>query len=216
MTSGLWLYSYLALWGLLLLESVLLIAMLRQLKALHSYWVQNDPEWGLPLGALAPALAGGELFGRPVSLAADRGEKTLLLFLSRGCKSCRDTMLHVPSLHSRENLELVLVVRGKALETKLFLAEFRRAERFPDVLVLPDADRALMDQYKVVAVPYAVVVDEDRRVGAKGTGTSPGEIEALIAHAEESRRQRQARADGGELPFFSPKVEASEGAARGA
>jgi methylamine dehydrogenase accessory protein MauD len=204
-----WLYSYLALWTLLLLISFLLIAVQRQLRELYGYWVKNDPEWGLPLGALAPAVSGEDAYGRPVSLAAGRGKKTLLFFLSPGCKSCRAAMGRVPSLREREDAQLILVVSATPLQTQLFLAGHRQDVAFPDVLAVADAKRELAEQYKVAAVPYSVVVDEDGRVGAKSAGWSLEEIDSLITAAEALRQRRQAREEGRELPLFSAEAGAA-------
>jgi methylamine dehydrogenase accessory protein MauD len=198
-----WLYSYLALWTLLLVVSFLLVVVLRQLRELYGYWVKNDPEWGLPLGALAPAVSGEDAYGRPVSLAAGRGKKTLLFFLSPGCRSCRTAMRGVPALREREDAELVLVVSGNPLQTQLFLANHRQDVAFPDILAVADAKRELAEQYKVAAVPYSVVVDEDGRVGAKSARWSLEEIASLVTSAEALRQRRRAREQGRELPPFS-------------
>ncbi len=94
------------------------------------------------------------------------------------------------------------------METKLFLAQYGREKRFPELWALADRDHKLMDHYKVVAVPYAVVVDEDGRVGAKGAGFSSSHVAALISQAEEVRQQRQARSGELQLPGLFAEVEA--------
>lgn len=203
MPQGLWLYSYLGLWALLILTSLLLFAVVRQLRALHSFWVQNDPEWGLPLGALAPAVAGGDVFGNPATLGTARGKKTLILFLSRGCKACRQVVLMVPTLTRWEQTELLLVVGGSALDARLYMAEHHREERFPSVPVLCDRDYGLMEKYKVSAVPYVVVVDEDGRVGAKGSPLASAEIAMLLRQSDELRRKRQEAAPRPGVGFIS-------------
>jgi methylamine dehydrogenase accessory protein MauD len=207
MPSGIWLYSYLALWALLLAVSFLLVAVLRHMREVYSYWVKNDPEWGLPLGALAPALLAEDIDGRPVSLGASRGKKTILIFLSRGCHSCRRALAQVPSLRAIEGVELILVVSAKELETRLFLAEADRDVNFPEVLALADSNRRLTHTYRVAAVPYAVVVDEDARIAGKRTGWSPGEIESLMRQAEALRQPPQAGDEGRELQEIQAQVE---------
>src|SRR5438128_887334 len=113
MPTGLWLVAYGALWLVLLINSILLVGVIRHVAHLHSYRVQNDPEWGLPLESLAPALPPEDLFGRPVSLAPSRGRKTLLYFVSAHCSSCRQAMARVPLLSQTDGLELVLVVSAR-------------------------------------------------------------------------------------------------------
>jgi peroxiredoxin len=195
MPTGIWLYSYLALWALLMTTSLLLVAVIRQVRDLHSYWGENDPAWGLPLGAPAPALPKEDLFGRPVTLGAERGKKTVLLFLSRGCPGCRAAMTEMPVLATREDMILVLVVSGKPLDARLFLATFRREIGFPHVPALADPDSKLTQQYNARAVPYVVVVDEDGRIGAQGA-VPLDQLGSLFHQADELRQRRLTGADG--------------------
>ncbi len=191
MPSGLWLYSYIALWGLLLIVSALLVGVLRQITALHAYCVRNDPEWGLPLASMAPALPERDLFGRRLSLGASRGKKTLLYFVSRHCSSCRAAMRLVPLLSEAvDEFELVLIVGSSETDSRMFLEEHRRKDAFPGVHVVADPSGRLMAEYKVAAVPYVVVVDEAGRIGARGGGVTSGELGGLIAQADRLRRIR--------------------------
>jgi len=190
MPSGMWLASYLGLWVLLLAISLLLVVVLRQLRELHDYWIAHDPEMGIPFGAPAPVLPTEDLYGRPVSLGAGRGKKTVLLFVSRNCKACEETMTGVPVLATHERLELVLVVRAKPLDTRLFLGGLRREINFPHVPVLADPQGELAEAYKVRMVPFNVVVDEDCRIGARGVGLLLEEISGLIRQSDELRQRR--------------------------
>src|SRR5438046_981558 len=144
MASGPWGYSYVGLWALLLLEGVLLFGLIRQMVRLYEHWIINDPDWGLPLGSLAPALPVKDLFGRPVSLAAARGKKTLLLFLSRGCKACRDTLALVPSMPRGKDKELVLVIAERDPQVASFVAELNSETGVPRMPVIADGDRQIM------------------------------------------------------------------------
>lgn len=148
MPTGVWLYSYCALWLLILLECLALILLVRQMGGLYEHWIRNDPDWGLPLGSLAPALPDVDLYGRTISLAASRGRKTVLFFLSPGCRSCKDSILRVPAIAKEEDVEVVLVVRAGELQTKLFVSQHYRDREFPDVPVTADPDNHVAGQYK--------------------------------------------------------------------
>ena len=194
MPTGIWLYSYVGLWLVLLVNSVILIALIRQVSDLHGYWVRNDPEWGLPLESLAPAIQLPDVFGRPVSLGAVRGEKTLLFFVSTSCGSCKRLMNAVPIFGRAEGVQLIVVVSATAMNTRLFVEQYRREELFPDLPVVADLHQEIMSQYKVAAVPYIVAVDQDGQIGAKGAALSSGEIALLLQQADQMRERRHGRA----------------------
>jgi methylamine dehydrogenase accessory protein MauD len=204
MPSGIWLVSYLAFWLLLIVSTTLLVAVLRQLRILHSHWVVNDPDWGLPVGSIAPQLPTKDAFGRPVSLGSARGRKTLLVFLSRSCSTCHNVIRELPVYQLDDpNLEVIAIVTGTALQTRLFAsAPGWLPDLHENVFVVADPDRSVMDPYKITAVPYAIAVDEDGVVGGKGSGFSSAEIGFLIHQTEELRDRRLARARRMDLPML--------------
>jgi hypothetical protein len=195
MPEGFWLYSFLGLWALLILNSAAIFALLRQVHDLHSYWVKNDPEWGLPLESLAPALPGVDVDGNPLSLGIARGRKSLLFFVSTGCSSCSQLMQRAGAFSHSEELELTVIVSATTLRTRLYVAQYRKDELFPGVPLVADPDQEWMGYYKVNAVPYVVVVDEDGRIGGKGSVVTLAEIGQLIRQADELRDRRRQRAE---------------------
>jgi hypothetical protein len=206
MPTGLWLYAYYVFVALIVLETLLMIAVLRQITALHSHFVTNDPNAGLPLGALAPRLAGSDVFGRPLSLAAGRVRKTVLFFLSTNCSSCRPVMTLLPEISSRGNFELILVVGSSELKTKLFLEEHWPGAATPPFLIVADGRSDVGGRYRVFGVPHAVVVDEDERIGAQGTATTPAEVGVLLSQTDELRRRRWMSGQAGEPVALPVKV----------
>jgi methylamine dehydrogenase accessory protein MauD len=211
MPSGIWLYSYLALWLLLLLESALLIGMIRQVAQLHAHWVRNDPVTGLPLGAKAPALRHHDIAGRAVSLGSERGRKTLLLFLSPGCRSCREAIERIGSLLEFGKFEIVLAVGASVTKTRLFVMEYDSLVE-ADVPVIADAERELSDRYRVGAVPYIVLIDEDGRIGGKGVGLSVLDAGVLVTQADELRRKRLGLPEMTPTDFDAAEKEVAMGA----
>jgi hypothetical protein len=195
MPSGIWLWSYLALWFLLILESLALIGVVRQLAHLHSYWVAHDPAWGLPLGALAPELPGRDIEGEPVPRPAERGDKTLIYFLSPGCPSCRQVLEQMRALGQLEGVSTLLVVAASELKTKLFVAPFCVDGIPPGVTVLADPRSQLGHRYKIGMSPYGIVVGPDGRLAAKTAGITMTEIRAALAQAD--GRAAQESTNGG-------------------
>jgi hypothetical protein len=105
-------------------------------------------------------------------------------------------MQRLGSLSSIEDTELILVFGASPLRAKLYLSEFLRESTVPSMLVATDETQDLKDQYKAVAVPYAVVVDEDGRIGAKGSVVTFAEIGQLINQSSQLRQQRLSRTGG--------------------
>jgi hypothetical protein len=86
------------------------------------------------------------------------------------------------SIHDRA--AMVLIVVGKELDARLFMAE-HWGETVPrGARIVADAERSLMEQYRVRGAPYAVVVDEAGRVAAKGTAVTLDEYGYLLARAD--------------------------------
>jgi methylamine dehydrogenase accessory protein MauD len=191
MPSGLWLAAYLALWLLLIVESLLLVAVVRQVGRLHSYWARNETGAGLPLGSIAPVLVGNDVFGRSMPLAFGGAQKTLIFFLSPGCSSCQVALKLVSMLNPLEDVRFVLVFGAGEIKVKLFVTTFTSEESLKDIPVLTDPDRVLTRHYQVAAVPYAVLVDEDGEIGATGLGMAENDIKAMLYRAAERRAERE-------------------------
>jgi methylamine dehydrogenase accessory protein MauD len=197
MPTGLWLYAYFFFLAVIVAEAVLILALVRQTMRLHQHLVVGDPSLGLPLGALAPVPAGQELFGRSVSLGAERGRKTLVFFLSTGCSSCRPVMSVIPAIVASVNCELILVLDSNVLNARLFLEEHWRDAPMPTFPVVADHKNELGGRYRVVGVPYAVVIDEDGRIGAHSAATTLADVHVLLLQSTELRRRRWASGDSG-------------------
>ena len=97
MPHGVWLWAYWAVGILALSEVGLLMIVLRQIGDFHAYWVADDADQGLPVGAGAPPLPAMDLYDRPIPMPLP-GRPRLLLFLARGCSACQDAMQVIPEL----------------------------------------------------------------------------------------------------------------------
>lgn len=218
MPTGWWLVSYAALWALIVLEFFVLIAVVRYVSELLRHWVRHDPDQGLPLGVVAPALPDRDAFGDVVPRFGAAGRPTLLLFLSRGCSGCREAMKMMPELSELPGLSVVLIVSAKPAECRFFAETHRRSELFPGVAVVPDWDRRLTDDYMVPLVPYGVVVDATGRITAKGSAGLMPHVEGLLRQAAEMERAlalKQASGAGGWTAEAVPNIAASGGGRQG-
>jgi methylamine dehydrogenase accessory protein MauD len=189
--SGWWLASYVALWVLVILLSVLMIAIARQVGTLHLRLgprgaLEVDDE-GPPLGEAPEPVSAADLDGRPVTIGGP-GPGQLVLFVSPGCPICREVLPGVPAAARAGRLEPLVITdadRGEAAVT------YARAGVDAPVVASPDA----AERYAVPGTPYAMVFDRAGVVQAKGTVNNLEQVEGLVDTA--LRRVEEGMAAGG-------------------
>ncbi len=179
--TGWWLVSYLVLWLVVAALGVLVVALAREVGALHLRLgprgaLEIDTE-GPELGATVPALVAAALDGRPTQVGGE-GPVRLYLFASPTCGICRDVVPAMPALLRR--------VEGAVL-AEAPVGELR--DWTPPGVPVLSAPEAFV-AYDVPGTPYAVVLDEEGRVVAKGTPNDPAQLEGLLDTAD--RRAREA------------------------
>lgn len=203
MPTGVWLYAYLALWAVLIGESILLAAVIRHVGLLHDYWVRNEVGAGLPIGALAPAIDGRDLFDRLISFEYGEAKKTVVYFFSFGCTPCHAALDNAPLLNT-ELVRTAIVISANPFKAKEFLASLSVEGSLKGIPVFADPERVLQRRFQAQATPYVAIVDEDGRLGATGNDASPAAIDAMLARATE---RRLARAGLIPMPDFPRQAE---------
>lgn len=180
MTDAL-LVSNILLWILLVGLGVAVLALTRQVGILHervapagALSVQRGPA----VGEQGPMLALMDLAGQPVRIGGEDplGQRTLLFFLSSSCPVCK-TLL--PTLRrivaeERPQVRLVLASDGEPAEHEGFLREQGLA-REGYVLSME-----LGLRFEVAKIPYAVLIDEQGVVRAKGIVNTREHLESLF------------------------------------
>lgn len=173
--SGWWAVSFVALWCVVIALGVLVVALAREVGALHLRLgprgaLEIDTE-GPPLGAEVPLVRGVDLGGASAVLGGP-GSTRVLLFASPTCSLCDDVLYAMSSL-ARADAEGLVV--GDTPPDRM------RDWRLLGIPVIssPEAFSA----YAVPGTPYAVVLDEVGRVLAKGTPNDPGQLEGLLLTA---------------------------------
>lgn len=174
--TGWWLVSYIVLWGVVAALGVLVVALAREIGALHLRLgprgaLEIDGE-GPELGAVVPPIEVEDLGGAATTLGG-AGRMRLLLFASPACEPCRDV---VPAVGPLADNHLSTAVVTDAPRT--LLDPWRRLGA--TVLLSTEAFVA----YSVPGTPFAVVLGEDGRVLAKGTANNPEQLEGLVTTAE--------------------------------
>jgi len=166
-----------------LLLAVLVFALARQVGVLHERIAPMGAmtsDQGPAVGELAPplsvvTLAGGRIeIGGPSAVARSR----LLLFVSPSCPVCKKLLPIARSFASAEHLEVVLVGDGEPAEQRAMIEEFR-LEHLPYVNS-PQVGMA----FQVGKLPYAVLIDAQGVIRAKGLVNNREHLESLIVAEE--------------------------------
>jgi methylamine dehydrogenase accessory protein MauD len=173
--SGWWAVSFVALWCAVIALGMLVVALAREVGALHLRLgprgaLEIDTE-GPPLGAAVPGVRGVGLDGATGALGGP-GSMRVILFASPTCTLCGDVLYALPSI-SRGDADGIVV--GDAPPGHM--GEWRTLG-IP-VISSPEAFTA----YAVPGTPYAIVIDEMGRVLAKGTPNDPEQLEGLLLTA---------------------------------
>jgi methylamine dehydrogenase accessory protein MauD len=174
--SGWWLASYAALWILVIVLGVLVVALARQVGTLH---LRMGPRGALELDEEGPALgetpqpvAATDPDGREVWIGGP-GEGQLVVFVSPGCPVCREVLPGVPAAARAGRLEPVVVTDAEEPEA---VAAYARAGVGAVVVAGP----GLGERYGVPGTPFAVVIDASGAVRAKGTVNNLEQVEGLV------------------------------------
>jgi methylamine dehydrogenase accessory protein MauD len=180
------------LWILVALLCVTVVALARQIGTLHLRLgprgaLEVDDE-GPPLGEALDPVPLTDVRARPVTLAA-RGERQLLLFVSPGCSTCHQVLPALPAVAGHGEIAPYVLCDGDRED-----AELLARERRPRAPVVP-AGR-LAKELELPGAPFALVLDEQGVVRAKGTVNDLEQMEGLTDTAwrrlEEAPRERAA------------------------
>jgi methylamine dehydrogenase accessory protein MauD len=183
--SGWWAASYAVLWVLVLMLCVIVVALARQIGTLHLRVgplgaLEIDDE-GPPLGEAPAPLDARTVDGSPLTVGGP-GEAQLLVFVSPGCRVCREVLPAVPAVAAAHGLSPVIVA-GEHLGD-------RDASYPPGAAVVASAE--VMSSYAVPGTPYVVVLDRSGVARAKGTVNNLEQLEGLV----DTARRRQADGAG--------------------
>jgi len=163
---------------------VMVLGLARQIGILYervapmgALMLDSGPKVGEP----APAFTLEAISGGTVAVGgAGKTRSQLLFFLSPTCPVCKKLLPILRSVRHRERawLDVLLASDGDRAEHLAFYRNAKLAD-FPYVLSA-DLGMAL----KVGRLPYAVLIDEDGRIRAKGLVNSREQLESLFTAKE--------------------------------
>ncbi len=177
--------SNIVLWIAVVALGVVVFALTRQIGILYERVAPAGAlmiDRGPGIGHRPPVFELRDLAGRVVrigGIAADR-RSTLVFFLSSNCPVCKQLLSVVRSLAAseRDRVDVVLASDGDAAEYKRFSQE-QNLQTLPFVL-----SKELGMTYQIGKLPYAVLLDAEGAVRAKGLVNSREHLESLISAQE--------------------------------
>jgi methylamine dehydrogenase accessory protein MauD len=183
--SGWWAVSYAALWILVGVLCIVVVALARQIGTLHLRLgprgaLEMDDE-GPALGEGRPPINGQDLEGNAVTVGG-RGAEQFLLFVSPGCMVCEQVMPSIGAVAEATGKRPLVLTDLDEVESRLAFQHKRVAA---PIVASGESFRT----YEVPGTPYVVVLDDHGVVQAKGTVNNLEQMEGLIETAQ--RRERE-------------------------
>ena len=134
---------------------------------------------GPKLGEVSPAFNLPSLTGGLIQIGAVSPKHTLIFFLSPTCPICKKLLPVLKSIHQSETwLDVVLASDGEEARHRDFIAS-AELEQFPYVI-----SEQLGVTYRVARLPFAVLLDGEGVVKAKGLVNTREQLESLFNAAE--------------------------------
>jgi methylamine dehydrogenase accessory protein MauD len=169
------------LWLVVIALGIALLAVVRQLGVLHERIAPVGALMlakGLKVGEMAPTVDAQDLEGRPITLGPARadGRAVLIMFVSPTCPVCK-TLLPIlkSSLGSeRDWLDIILASDGEIASQREFVLTHRLGG-FPYIVSAP-----LGIAYQVSRLPFAVLIDAQGVLRARGIVNSREHLESLF------------------------------------
>jgi methylamine dehydrogenase accessory protein MauD len=173
--------SNLALWVLLAVLSLVVLALVRQLGVLHERVRPVGAlllKRGLKVGEPAPQMTVRDLDGRALSIgeASTEPRSTLLVFISPSCPVCKALVPVLKASHGSERrwLKIVLASDGPEDEQRRY-RQANGLEEFPYVL-----SAQLGMSFQVERLPFAAIIDAAGILRARGLINSREHLESLF------------------------------------
>jgi peroxiredoxin len=170
--------TYIALWAMVILQGLLILALLQRLEKLRELLERGSfAKDRLPLGSNAPEFFGTSQFGRQTGLRSLDGRGGVILFLSPDCPLCNTLAGSIGALVN-ELAPTIAVCRGVAEACAVFSKQLGNAVEF---LADPSGETAAL--YGVSAFPTAVIIDGSRKIRGYGHPKGVEELKRTFAES---------------------------------
>ena len=164
--------SYVLLWAVVVLQSMLLLGLVRAIHNLQQGHSQHEHEAAEPeeepraerlVGQEVPGFTTVDITGARFDLEQLRGRSTVVLFASPNCPSCLLALEELSTVGRKANGNVVVVCGGKEESCKRMADDFGLT-----VPVLIDQDDELQRLFDVYSAPTAVLLNPGNRVVSYG------------------------------------------------
>lgn len=183
MTLEALLVSNIVLWIVVLGLGLMVFGLVRQIGVLHERVAPMGAlvtDRGPEVGEMAPRITVNDIHGRPVEFGVPQaqGRMRLLLFVSPTCPVCKKLLPIAKSFAAGERLDVVLVGDGEISEQRRMIEEHAL-----EALTYVNSPQVGM-AFQVGKLPYAVLIDEEGVLRAKGLVNSREHLESLVIAKE--------------------------------
>ena len=181
MTSAM--VSQTLLWVVVILQGVTILALARQIGVLHDRVAPAGAlinGAGPGVGEQSPRLEVHALAGNAITVGGKlaAGKALLMLFVSSTCPICKKLIPIAKNFARSERLDVLFVGDADAAEQQKLIREFELDEHCfvngPEVGMT----------YRIDKLPYAVLLDDEGMIAAKGLVNSREHFESLIVAKE--------------------------------
>jgi peroxiredoxin len=176
--------SYVLLWAVVVLQSMLLLGMLRVIQNLQQGHAQEhggadepaaEPTAERLIGQEIPAFAAVDIFGASFGSEQLRGRSTVVLFASPNCASCLLALEELNTVGRKANGNVVVVCGGRQDACRRMAQDFSLT-----VPVILDPDDEIQRLFDVAANPTAVLLNPNNRVVSYGHPVRGDEIGQMM------------------------------------
>lgn len=176
--------SYVVLWVLVVVESLLIFALLREIGRLHLSSRESVLRDGLKVGTTLPSIVARQRDGDEVQLTSSLSSLyTLLICSIPNCPHCVSAAAVATRWVEANPGRLgAIVLLGWPSTVEVDLAEYDPDEFDEIELLVINADTAL-EELEVRVGPFVYLVDRDGLIVAKGLMTTDAELEELLLAA---------------------------------
>lgn len=188
-------FAVVVLWVIVVVQIGVIFALARQVGVLFERIAPAGAmmsDTGPALGDKVPPLSLPNLNGDALTLGAGPGRAQLVFFLSTSCPICKALLPALKSIQSDEAawLDVVIASDGReALHRRLIEAE--GLQGFAYVL-----SSELGMSFRVAKLPFAVLIDGNGKVAAKGLVNNREQLESLFNASESGVPSYQAAVAG--------------------
>lgn len=163
--------SYAAAWGLLVIQTLILLGLVRSVYQLQNVSILG----GTSKGKEAPFFTGKSIAGTEINSKYLAGRLTGLLFISPTCQACLDTLeQEMNYLNHKTQRNVIIICQGGRTECAQLGEKYEIG-----VPIVADEDNHISELYGIAAVPTVVMINANNRILSYGQPKHEELIELL-------------------------------------